>query len=74
MIHCRVHRDSTNEIEEIGIIITKKSMARFTELINAALNTKPMAHPELKEFGDMLTEGKILQDYYQQMGILKEED
>lgn len=74
MIHAEVHRGPTDEIEEIKFSVTKSSLARFTEVINAGLNCKDQAHPELKELGDMLTHGKILQDYYSQQGIVREQD
>lgn len=41
-----------------------KNITRFTEAMNRALNCWPDASPELKELGDMLNHGKILQDYY----------
>lgn len=51
-------------ITSITFSVSSTSLPRFTTLINAALNTRPDVHPELKELGDMLTHGRILQDYY----------
>jgi hypothetical protein len=58
----------------IQITLTDKSIIRITELVNRGLNTHVGAHPELKELGDMLTEGKILQNYYSQSGEEKTEE
>lgn len=67
-----IHVKHTNSVR-MEIIITGKSLARFKELVNRALGSWPTAHPEIKEFGDMVTEGKILQDYYSQAGVRKTE-
>lgn len=64
MIHVEVHRDSVNEIAELKLSITAESLPGFSTLISQALNCSPNVHPELKELGDMLTHGRILQDYY----------
>jgi hypothetical protein len=49
-----------------SIEISKEILPQFVGLINRALNCFPDAHPELKELGDLLTEGKVLQDYSSQ--------
>lgn len=36
----------------------------FKEMVRRSLNCWPDAHPALKELGDMMMHGKILQDYY----------
>jgi hypothetical protein len=36
----------------------------FREMVRRSLNCWPDAHPALKELGDMLEHGRILQDYY----------
>lgn len=64
MIHARVSRGPDSEIAEIHISITAESIPGFTALISDALNCRPDVHPELKELGDMLTHGRVLQDYY----------
>ena len=74
MIHAEVHRDPEGEIAELKFSVTKESLPRFTRLINNGLNCADQAHPELKELGDMLTHGKVLQDYYSQQGLVREED
>lgn len=53
-------------IQETYIEVPEELMIPFKQLINKALNTYPDAHPALKEFGDLLTHGKVLQDYYSQ--------
>lgn len=63
MIHARVSRDSSEAISEIHFSVTAESLPNFTKLVNRALNCWPNAPAELKQLGDMLTEGKILQDY-----------
>lgn len=72
MIHVKVSRDADGEIDNLQIGITKESLGRFTALINAGLNCADQAHPELKELGDMLTHGEILQDYYSQAGMKRD--
>lgn len=72
MIHVKVSRDSFGEIDNLQIGITQDSLVRFTKLISEGLNCKDQAHPELKELGDMLTHGRILQDYYSQQGMKRD--
>lgn len=43
---------------------SNSSFEAFKILVQRALNCWPDAHPELKELGDMLMHGRILQDYY----------
>ena len=74
MIHARVSRDPAGEIAEIHFSVTKESIPRFTALIDRALNCADQAHPELKELGDMLTHGRVVQDYYAQQGLVREQD
>lgn len=50
----------------IQLGIDKDSAEVFKQLIRRALNTYVDAHPELKELGDILDHGKVLQDYYSQ--------
>lgn len=64
MIHVEVHRDPANNFAELKFSITAESIPGFIDLISRGLNCFPNVHPELKELGDMLTHGKILQDYY----------
>lgn len=42
------------------------SFQHIQKLFQRALNTWPDAHPELKELGDKLIHGYVLQDYYSQ--------
>lgn len=58
----------------LTIEVSGNSIERFTALISSALNCKDQAHPELKELGDMLCHGRILQDYYAQQGMVKNAD
>lgn len=50
----------------LSLTIQSQLVPQFKDLINRALNCFPDAHPELKELGDILTEGKVLQDYASQ--------
>ena len=50
----------------LGIDVPIELIPQFKQLISKALNSFPDAHPALKELGDMLTHGKVLQDYYSQ--------
>lgn len=66
--------DTTDE--SIGIVIvdsghltvylSPKALPAFKSLVQRAMNTWPDAPAELKEFADLLLEGKILQDYKSQ--------
>lgn len=40
----------------------------FQELIQRGSNLWPDAPPEIKEFADLVTNGKVMQDYYRQAG------
>jgi len=44
-------------------IVGDEDIALFQRLVNRALGTWDNAPAQIKEFGDMVTEGKILQDY-----------
>lgn len=53
--------------EGVGFLIQftgEEVCAAFKELMRRALNTYCEAHPELKELGDILDHGRILQDYW----------
>lgn len=39
---------------------------KFAELIQRGANLWPDAPPEIKEFADLVTNGRVLQDYYAQ--------
>lgn len=47
-------------------IVGEKSIAEFQTLVRRSLNCWPDASAELKEFGDMVDHGQILQDYNSQ--------
>lgn len=49
------------------IYIPAKDLPQFRELVSRAMNTWADAPPELKEFADLLIEGKVLQDYKSQV-------
>lgn len=49
----------------------EESISRFKALIDRALNTYDTAHPEIKEFGDILNHGAPLQDYWALAGMVK---
>jgi hypothetical protein len=63
MIHVRVTCNASGNIDAAHFSVTEESLPSFTKAINRALNTWDEASAELKELGDMLTHGKILQDY-----------
>jgi hypothetical protein len=63
MIHVRVTRNSSEKIDGAHIAITEESMESFTKMVNRALNTWDDAPKDLKELGDMLVHGRVLQDY-----------
>lgn len=44
-------------------IVGDEDIALFQRLVNRALGTWDNAPAQIKEFGDIVTEGKILQDY-----------
>lgn len=51
---------------DLVIFIPKEHAEAFKQLVNRAMNCWDRAPAELKEFADMVTEGKILQDYSSQ--------
>lgn len=58
--------------KEYNIRITRNnSMENFKIMVRRALNVWPDAPPEIKEFGDRLLEGKLLQDYQSQNQSMK---
>jgi hypothetical protein len=64
MIHLRVSRNSNSQIDELHIsVTTPNSLANFTQLVNRALNCWDEAPKELKELGDLLTHGRVTQEY-----------
>ena len=48
------------------IIVDGASIWKFKQLVQRATNLWPDAPPEIKEFADLITSGKILQDYWRQ--------
>lgn len=47
-------------------IPTDLAWKHFQELIQRGANLWPDAPPEIKEFADLVTNGKVMQDYYRQ--------
>lgn len=64
----------TKDLSSLELVISGASLERFKTLVNRALNVWDAAHPEMKELGDMLTHGRITQDYYAQAGMVKNEN
>jgi len=62
--HFRESATEGTQPENYQLVIHGSNIAPFKELVQRALNCWPNAHPALKELGDMLTHGKILQDYW----------
>jgi hypothetical protein len=48
------------------IVVDKSSLPAFRDMLQRAMNTWPDAPAELKEFADLILDGKILQDYKSQ--------
>jgi hypothetical protein len=59
-----VYMETTTGTCLIGV--PKSSIPAFKQLVRRALNTWDHAPPEIKEFGDMVEHGRVLQDYYAQ--------
>lgn len=56
----------------IQIYVKPELANQFKQMVRRALNVWPDCHPALKEFGDMLEHGRILQDnYYAQRTDIK---
>lgn len=53
-------------------IVSNDLVPAFKQMVRRALNVWPDCHPALKEFGDMLEHGRLLQDnYYAQRTDIK---
>lgn len=62
-----IYRAPTQPLGEERVATVRISgdedIALFQKLVNRALGTWDTAPAQIKEFGDMVTEGKIWQDY-----------
>ncbi len=47
----------------LAIYVSIESQPKFAELIQRGANLWPDAPPEIKELADLVTNGKVLQDY-----------
>lgn len=66
-ITVKVHRwNGDGAISSIDIKITEDSLEQFQQLIHRGLNCWEDAPADLKEFGDMLTHGRITQNHVKQ--------
>jgi hypothetical protein len=67
MIHIRATRalDSSN-LDGLHISITSESIPDFKAMVDRALNCWDRAPPDLKQLGDLLTHGRVTQDYNSQ--------
>lgn len=54
------------ETGEVTLAISKEALEAFKLLVNKGLNCWDKAPPELKELGDILSHGEVLQDYNKQ--------
>lgn len=63
MIHTVPHYTSAGLLRSIDIMVEMDSIDAFKKLVDKALNCWDEAPAEIKELGDYLTHGKILQDY-----------
>lgn len=59
-----VHKDAITG--ELHIFISGDDMNGFSDLINRGLNTWDRAPAAIKELGDLITNGKITQNYESQ--------
>lgn len=59
-----IHTRNTKTDEYSLQINSAELNVAFKELVRRGLNCWPEAHPELKELGDILDHGRILQDYW----------
>jgi hypothetical protein len=66
-------KDIHGNIISLNLQLSGNSVIRFQKLLDRALNCFPGAHPEFKEFSDMLNHGRVLQDYYSQAGMERTE-
>ncbi len=48
------------------VIDSAESLKQFKELVQRATNLWPDAHPDIKDFADLVTNEKIFQDYHSQ--------
>lgn len=61
------NQQDIEEATSITIVVNGRgSIARFRELAHRATNLWPDAHPEIKEFADLMGDGEIRQAYYEQ--------
>lgn len=49
--------------------LPSRLVPEFKLMVQRALNMWPDCSPELKELGDVITNGRILQDYFKQAAI-----
>jgi len=63
MIH---HIIPSPNSDTLIITVSDDSVSAFRELIQRGANLWPAAPPEIKELADLITSGKILQDYRSQ--------
>ena len=66
-LYTKTGEDSPEETPDyVEVHFSGLAAAEFRTLVQRGLNLWPDASPEMKEFGDLLLEGKILQDYWAQ--------
>lgn len=58
--------DSYETVTGYTVVINEASIDKFKELVQRATNLWPDAPPEIKEFADLITNGKVLQNYHSQ--------
>lgn len=63
MIYRKLDETSDNVPVATVRIVGEEDIALFQLLVRRALNTWDRAPQQVKEFGDLVTEGTILQDY-----------
>lgn len=65
MIHIETNEglDITDLTAGVMILVTSKHRKEFNELVQRATNNWPDASNEIKKFADLITNGKLMQDY-----------
>ncbi len=56
-----------HSVHGVSIDIKPELLPAFLDLVQRAMNTWADAPPELKEFADLLLDGKVQQDYHSQV-------
>jgi hypothetical protein len=53
----------------LNVLLRHGLVKEFQDLVDAAANCRPDISPAMKELVDLITVGKVQQDYYSQAGV-----